>query len=132
MLSIFPIHFLSLFAFFILRITVGAILIYLGVLHAWHFRSLRNVMTFRWWPFGTVSVLLLILTELIAGIFILVGAYTQLATLIVALLCFEFLIIKTWWQHESLPPRMVYILLGAACLSLTITGAGVFAFDLPL
>ena len=132
MLSVFPIHFLSLFAYFILRIFVGGILFYLGAKHALSWRQLATNFRISWWPFGGFSAVLLATFELIVGSLIIVGAYTQVAALLVALMSLKLFIFSHWFPLADLPSRLFYLLLMAACLSLTITGAGVFAFDLPL
>lgn len=132
MLSIFPIHFLSLFAYFILRFCVGAALIYLGFIHLQYRHELKDVLRLSWWPFGTVTTYTFALSEIIIGVFILAGAYTQLATLLVFFMSLKMLVLRSWFNHHTIPSRLFYFLLLGASLSLTITGAGVFAFDLPL
>lgn len=132
MLSVFPIHFLSLFAYFILRIIVGLILVYLGIRHFSYHSELKNVLKLSWWPFGSFSTILFAISEIILGCFIVVGAYTQIATLVVALMSIKLIILRAWFDHHTIPPRLFYLLLLASTLALTITGAGVFAVDLPL
>lgn len=132
MLSIFPIHFLSLFAYFILRVIVGLILLYLGLRHAQYYQELKQVLRLSWWPFGSFTAGIFALGEIILGGLILVGAWTQLATLLTAIMCLKMLIMRNWFQHPTIPSRLFYFLLLGSTLSLTITGAGVFAFDLPL
>jgi len=132
MLSVFPIQFLALFAYFILRVTVGLLLVFLGLRHLAYHQELRHILRVSWWPYGGFSALLFAASELALGIFIVVGAYTQVATLIVAFMCIKLLMIRHWFAHHTIPGRLFYFLLLGACLSLTITGAGVFAFDLPI
>ncbi|HEV8677377.1 MAG TPA: DoxX family membrane protein [Candidatus Paceibacterota bacterium] len=75
---------------------------------------------------------LLIIAELAVGILLFVGAWTQIAA-ILAILGF----LKMAYFNDRLPtyaplPRSTYFVLVAICLSLLVTGAGAFAFDLPL
>jgi uncharacterized membrane protein YphA (DoxX/SURF4 family) len=59
------------------------------------------------------------------------GLYTQIAALIGLLVCTKMWFFKNRYA-EVLPfGRELYFLLGAVCLTLFITGAGAFAFDLP-
>jgi len=61
---------------------------------------------------------------LASGLFVLAGAFTQVAVLV--LLGLLIYLLKT--SHNRLP----YILLLGMALSLLLSGAGIFAFDLPL
>ncbi len=132
MLNPFPIQFLALFAYFLLRICVGSILVYLGLQH-WHKRhELKMVLTLSWWPYGFFSTMILATSELIIAISLLLGAYTQIAALAIILMSLKLLVLKGRFQHEAIPPPIFYILLVGAGLSLFITGGGAFAFDLPL
>ena len=132
MLNVFPIQFLALFAYFILRVFVGSVLLYFGLLHFNTRHTLKEVLTLSWWPFGLLSTLLLSLTEIILAVMITFGILTQIAALVLTLLCLKMIILRGYFNHEVIPPRIVYILLLGAALSLFITGAGAFAFDLPL
>jgi uncharacterized membrane protein YphA (DoxX/SURF4 family) len=132
MLNVFPIQFLALFAYFILRVFVGSVLLYLGLLHFSTRHTLKEVLTLSWWPFGLCSTLVLSLTEIILAVMITFGVLTQIAVLVLALLCLKMIILRERFNHETIPPRLVYVLLLGAALCLFITGAGAFAFDLPL
>lgn len=132
MLNPIPIQFLALFAYFILRVFVGAILFYLGITHIRYFSELKHTLRLSWWSFGTLSTIGLILTELALGLLITAGAYTQYATLILAALSIKMLIVRNWIAHHSIPPKIFWFLLLGASLTLFITGAGVPAVDLPL
>ena len=70
--------------------------------------------------------------ELLGGIMLVVGAYTQIAAMVIALVMLATMFIK--WRHpESLRNDIeFYLLLFAVALSLVFLGAGFFAFDLPL
>ena len=132
MLSVFPIQFLALFAYFLLRVCVGMILLMLGFRHYVAYDELKHTFRQSWWPYGGFSAAALVLFEILTGVLIIVGAYTQLATLLVALFCLKVLLLRHLIDHHTIPNRLFYFLLFGACISLTITGAGAFAFDLPL
>ena len=132
MLNPFPIQFLSLFAYFLLRVFIGGILIYLGISHLKYRQELKDVFTLSWWPYGTFTTLMIGFGEIIIGIFIFSGAFTQYAALATMIMSIKMIFIGQWFNHHSLPPKIFYILLLGASLSLFITGAGVLAFDLPI
>lgn len=131
MLNPFPIQFLSLFAYFLLRLFVGGILIYLGISHYKHRNELKNILTLSWFPYGTFTVYVFAIGEFIIGAFLIAGAYTQYAALAVIIMSIKMLIMRGWFSHHKLPSKIFYVLLFAASLSLFITGAGALAFDLP-
>lgn len=132
MLNPFPIQWLALFAYAILRWAIGFILIYLGFKH-WRVRhELKDILTLSWWPFGKISAILLAIGEIMLGLMFVAGAFTQIAALLLMGMCLEMLLWRKHWQHDSLPPKIFYVLLLAASLSLFITGAGALAIDLPI
>ena len=132
MLNPFPIQFLSLFAYFILRIFIGITFLILGVRHWKQRESLYPALILPIFPFGKISVTILIITELVIGTLFVLGLYTQIAALITILMSIKMIILRNKFAHSSLPSRLIYFLfLGIGC-SLFITGAGVFAFDLPI
>lgn len=132
MLNPFPIQFLAMFAYFILRFVVGVIVLHLGFSHYRHRHELKDILKLSWWPWGKLSIAILVSVEIIVGSMLILGAYTQIAALVLLLMSLEFLITRNWFDHPSIPPKIFYLLLVAISLSLFITGAGVFAFDLPI
>lgn len=123
----------SLWAPFLLRIVLGLIFIDLGRLalgkekprwiasfEALHIPSPRNAAT------------LLGLIEIVGGLMLVVGLYTQIAAL--AFVVLTALELYAEWQNTDLLKRNLtfYLLLFVIALSLLITGAGMFAFDIPL
>lgn len=132
MLSIFPTHFLALFAYFILRLFVGGIVLYFGITHLKHRKELSTLLSIPFWPFPTLNTTLLITTEIVIAISLILGAYTQLGALLLITLCIKMLFFKKKWQHHSLPSGSTCVLLLGCAISLFITGAGVLAFDLPI
>jgi uncharacterized membrane protein YphA (DoxX/SURF4 family) len=132
MLNIFPIQFLALFAYFLLRVLTGTVLLYLGLLHARSLPTLQDGLTLSWWPYGRLSALVLILTELVTATMLLVGYAAQLAALILILMSVKIFLLRGLLTHDTIPSRPFYVLLLGIALCLFITGAGAFAFDLPV
>lgn len=132
MLNPFPIQFLALFAYFLLRLFVGSVLIYLALSHHKHREELKDILTFSWFSYGRFVTTSVIVGEFIIGSLLIAGAYTQYAALAVMALCFKMIIMRNWFAHSSFPSRLFYFLLLGTSLSLFITGAGALAFDLPI
>lgn len=132
MLNIFPIQFLSLFAYFILRLFIGGILMYLGIKHFAYRKELQHILRLSWFPYGTFVALVFPIGEIIIASMILFGAYTQIAVLAIMAMSIKMIIMRNWFAHHSIPSKLFYVLLLGGAISLFITGAGVFAFDLPL
>ncbi len=132
MLNPFPIMWLSLLAYFILRIVVGATLLHFGIQHFKHRHALgASFKTFiNFLPHFSATTLAL-LEIIIAGMLI-IGWNTQYACLVGIAITLKLLIIRNYISTDLLPTRPYYLLLLGSLLSLFITGAGVFAFDLPL
>lgn len=131
MLNPFPIQFLALLAYAILRICVGLILLRFGIRHLSY--THQNPVTSTTLPgwgrlaFGSVAII-----ELVLGLMFVVGFLTQIAALgTLALITVVGMFTPSSLRHH-LPTRSFRLLLGASALSLFITGAGIFAFDLPL
>lgn len=128
MVNPFPILYLSLMAHFLLRLTIGSILIYFGLQHASIRTTLKEVLPRK----SMLLVLLLSTFECGIGVLFILGAFTQYAALASMALCLVVLTFGGHKHHSSFPPSLTYILLFAISLSLFITGAGALAFDLPI
>ena len=134
MLNVFPeLLNYSLLGPFILRVVLGLIFIDLGALI---FRSEKK----RWIAsFETIGlrpadffVPLYALIQIIGGIMLLVGFWTQIAALVFVIITGIELYIE-WSARDILKRDFVfYILLFVISLSLLLTGAGAYAFDIPL
>lgn len=127
MLNPFPIQWLSLFAYFLLRLFVGGLLIFLGFRHLSHRNELFATKAFK-----TEGAILLIVAEFCTGALVLVGAFTQYAVIGVMVLSSLFIFGRGLTSQPTIPDRSFWILLFGAALTLFITGAGALAFDLPL
>lgn len=125
MLNLFPIQFLALFAFFILRIFVGIALIIIAkrIDAAYQNGDIRMSVFVRWF---------LKCVLLGAGALFIVGMLTQLAALIIVVVSVTMLMFPFAHLQTQLPDRLVWFLLLGASLTLFITGAGVLAIDLPI
>ena len=132
MLNPFPIQFLSLLAYLILRVIAGLVLVFLSYRHFRVRKELAQILTLPFFPFGGVATTFLILTELIVGVLFVLGMQTQIAALVLIAMSFKMIILRSKFNHESMPSRLMYLLFLAIGCSLFITGAGVFAFDLPI
>lgn len=119
MLNPFPIQFLALFAYFLLRVVAGGTLVHTALTH-------RKVP-------GFIGVFrFIILAELALGTLLLLGLGTQYAALGLLGYCVCIGVLKRRTKHPALPATSTLVLLFGIGLSLFITGAGVFAFDLPI
>ncbi len=114
MLSLFPLHYLSLLAYFLLRVVIGIICVHLG-------STLMKRTEVR---HKVIGILLSV-----AGAQFVLGFYTQIASIIVASISFLAGIVPGTIPHVT---RSSLLLIWAVAISLFITGAGAFAFDLPL
>ncbi|MEZ4103857.1 MAG: hypothetical protein R3B60_01065 [Candidatus Paceibacterota bacterium] len=132
MLNLFPIQFLSLFAYFILRIITGFILLSLSKKHFIYRQELISIIKLPVFPFGKFSTFLLIITEFIISCSLVLGVYTQIGALLLVILSLKMLVFNKYFKHHTIPSKTTYLLLAAIGISLFITGAGVFAFDLPI
>jgi uncharacterized membrane protein YphA (DoxX/SURF4 family) len=136
MLTTFPsLLSLSFFVPMLLRITVAVVLAYQAVAHFKNKRAVADEIghTFKFisheaavWLVG-----LLILGELAVGILLFVGAWTQIAAILATL---GFAKLTLFHRIHAYAPlaRSTYFLLIIISFTILITGAGAFAFDLPL
>ena len=134
MLSIFPeLLTYNLLAPFILRVIVGIIFLELGYLKLGKEKPAWNMLfeTIHLKP-THLFVTLLAAIEIVAGAFLISGYLTQLAALVMAIILFAEAYVEL--KDGALLKRDIvfYVLLLVICVSLLFTGAGAFAFDLPL
>jgi uncharacterized membrane protein YphA (DoxX/SURF4 family) len=119
MLNPFPIQFLAPLAYVLLRLAVGLLLIKKGS-QLYHRSPNYSVQWF------SASV------QVVTGTLFVFGLYTQLAALAGALLAFFSLIPSLKHIGLSNYNRGTAFLVLVISLSLFITGAGPFGFDLPI
>lgn len=132
MLNPFPIQFLAILAYTILRVFIGSLLIYFGISHVNKRTKLKETFAFPTKRLAVPFLVLFILTEFIAGAMLLVGLYTQVAALIVICMSLKIIIFHKRFVGTHIQGRLFYLLLLVSAVSLFITGAGAFAFDLPI
>jgi len=123
----------SMFSPFILRVVLGLIVINLGFLklgkekNLWQrLFELINIHASR------IFVKILAFVEIIGGLMLVIGSYTQLTAIIFSILFFCEAVLE--YRESALERRNLtfYVLMFAISLSLVFLGAGAFAFDLPL
>ncbi len=116
----------------LIRVTLGALLLYLS---AEHFRSRHEIARLVSTLIGKLSKgtgWYLAGIELIIGAALVVGLYTQIAAIIVIVLSLKCLVVKKNLKALSPLSHSTYLLMIVMALSLMLSGAGAFAFDLPL
>ncbi|MDO8589911.1 MAG: DoxX family protein [bacterium] len=118
---------------FILRILLALIFIDLGFLK---FRSEKEGWLASFETLGLrpadLFVPLYALLQIIGGLMLLAGLWTQVAAL--AFVIFSGIELYVEWQAREILKRdmVFYILIFAISLSLLLTGAGAYAIDIPL
>lgn len=123
----------SMLAPFILRVIAGFIFIDLGLV-AWKQERERWIISFKALriPNPNRAVKILGVVEIIGGIMLLLGFYTQISALVLTLITLAEAYIE--YKDPAILKRnlVFYILLLAITLSLLFSGAGAYAIDLPL
>ena len=132
MLNIFPIQFLAPLAYALLRVCVGLIFIYLGRSHIRERETLKHIFTLPLFPFGLFFTWYIAIAELIIGALFILGLFTQVAALLSILYCLKLIVLRNHFSHPLIPKGAFLMLILVSSLSLFITGAGIFAFDLPI
>ncbi|HEC30699.1 MAG TPA: DoxX family protein [Candidatus Yonathbacteria bacterium] len=133
-LSIFPdMLTFGLLAPFILRVVIGLIFIYFGVSKIWLEKE-RRVKFFKKIGFGAGIVFFWIISvlEIIGGVFLMLGLFTQPTSLVLMLIIIGAIYTKI--RHPHLLDNTVefYFLVLAVLLSLLVLGPGFWGIDLPL
>jgi len=123
----------SLLAPFILRIVAGLIFIDLGVLLFKNEKErwLISLSTLKI-PNPKIAVRVFGGIEIIGGLMLILGFYTQAAALVLALFTFAEAYVE--YKDSAILKRnfVFYVMLLTIVLSLLLSGAGAFAIDLPL
>ncbi len=123
----------GLLAPFILRVVIGLIFIYFGVSKIWLEKE-RRVKFFKKIGFGAGIVFFWIISvlEIIGGVFLMLGLFTQPTSLVLMLIIIGAIYTKI--RHPHLLDNTVefYLLVLAVLLSLLVLGPGFWGIDLPL
>ncbi len=134
MLSVFPdLLVYSLLAPFILRLTLGFIFIRFGALSLSGDRH-RLIELLRRYSIEPAEILVVAfgVLELLAGLSLVLGLYTQVGALIAGIISLGFLIRKLRGHTFGADGILFDFALLSIALSLLFSGAGLIAFDLPL
>jgi uncharacterized membrane protein YphA (DoxX/SURF4 family) len=113
------------FAPTILRLTVAIVLFYLAY-HQW--RTRVEIAKVRSFMFPTLSIIF----NVIVGIALFVGGYTQIAALLAIIGFCIGLWLNRRHPHIVILSNTTVIVLIVVCVSLLLTGAGALAMDIPL
>lgn len=133
MLNPFPSFLIPFLAPTLIRLIVGPLFIWYGA------RKLTTDREARSKGFekaglrpGMACTIVLGILEVGGGVMVLLGYFTQIAALALGLLMIGAALLKK--KHPSLLANAVshYVLLAVVCFSLILSGAGAFAFDIPL
>jgi uncharacterized membrane protein YphA (DoxX/SURF4 family) len=133
MLSAFPsLLDYGLLAPFIIRVVAGLIFIDLGYLKIKRERTRWFNLFNTFLGIGGFFVGLAAAIEIVGGILLFIGLFTQVAALVLAILTWLNLYLE--WRDEMFVRRsfVFYVMLFAMTLSLLFSGAGFFALDYPL
>ena len=134
MLNPFPS--LLVYAFFapaILRLGVAVMFFYLSWFHFKH-RADVGAELAPILSHGVVKIILplYILLEILVGLGLFLGFWTQIAALIGLIICLKILIVRRSLRGLGPLSHATYALVALICFSLLFLGAGAYAFDLPL
>ena len=123
----------SLLAPLILRIVVGLVFLNLGFLKLGKEKKgwIASLSILNIKPAGFFTTVLGLI-EIIGGFLLIGGAYTQVAALVLAVISTCELLVE--YEEESILKRDIvfYLLLAAICASLILSGAGLYAIDVPM
>ncbi len=134
MLNTFPtLLAFGLLAPFILRICIGLIMLDFGYSKISKLKSDKTVMfeSLGMKP-GIYYVYIFGLVEIVAGLALIAGFFTQIASLITFIICLLAILVKRRNSENVKSSYTTLILSMMIALSLIFSGAGFLAFDLPL
>ena len=132
MLNIFPVQFLAPLAYMILRVVLGLIFIHFGRSHIKNRELTRDLFIYKQLPFRKFFTWYVAIIEIVVGLLFILGLFTQIAALVAMIYSFKFIVLHKHMPGSFLSSRIMYVLIFFTSLSLFITGAGAFAFDLPI
>ena len=132
MLSLFPqILFLAPLGLTLLRLAAGLTFLSLAYFHGARSRELAAIR-FPVVGKGAWIIWVAVIFEMLIGVGLVMGIYTQLAALLGTVAAVKLLIWRRSYPQFFTLTRDTSALLLAICLTLIVSGAGAFAFDLPL
>ncbi len=133
MLNPFPelLYISQFFAPLLIRLAVGLLFVYTGYMQ-WKNRHVIAHMRFPIIGRGVWIAWWFVLFHVVIGGMLVVGLYTQIAALLGIAGSVKGLIYNWRYPNFVILPNSTVILAIVMLLSLLLTGAGAFAFDLPL
>lgn len=122
----------AFFAPFLIRVVAGVIFVDLGYLALTKDNERLAKLFGTFLGAGSLVAGLFGFVQIIAGALLAVGLFTQLAALALSLVAFMNLYLEM--RNEALVRRDIvfHLMLLSMALSLLLSGAGIFALDLPL
>jgi hypothetical protein len=133
MLSLFPS--LLQYTYFmptLFRLTVAAVFVYLVIYHFKHKKVFASELKMVSHEVASWFVGIAILVEMVVAAGFFLGFGTQLVAILGILGFAKMALFKNKFPTYAPLSRLSYVLLIVICFSILVTGAGVFAFDLPL
>lgn len=120
----------QIFAPTLLRVAAGIIFIYLAYVH---YQRREQIGSINFPVIGRASWVgwFAVLLEAIIGLALIFGYYTQIAAIVGGLGALKHIIWRNKFPSFFILPRTAAFLLLVILLSLLVTGAGIFAFDVP-
>lgn len=117
----------------ILRLTLGAIFVDFGWKKLFQDRTAKGAFfeLLRLSP-GTLYAIAMGILELVAGLLLIAGLFTQIAALLTLLISSAACYLKGRYPDQLTNSKNFFFILSIISLSLLFSGAGFFAFDLPL
>lgn len=116
----------------LLRITVAAVFVYLALTLFKNKKGAASEFTMLSHEMAIWAVGVAVLIEFGVAALLFVGAYTQITAIVAAAGSIKALILKKRFPTLYPLAPLAYTLIAIIALSLLFTGAGAFAFDLPL
>ena len=117
---------------FMLRVAVGTALFYLAVHHYREREGLLHLLSPLVGKLSRIAMPAFVIVEVLAAGAFIVGAYTQIAAIVACSLFLKSSLVKSRLTALAPLSHTAYLLLFIISLSLLFSGAGGFAFDLPL
>ncbi len=123
---------LGFFAPFLLRLALGLYLVCIGYRHFKQRSALASRFSERYGVLGRTKGHIEGIFEVCIGLLLVAGLYTQIVALITAALALKSLYYRKRYPDILTESVWFYLFMCAVSLSLLVTGAGAFAFDVPL
>lgn len=132
MLNPFPIQFLALVAYTLVRVFLGLVLLNLGITHVRKRKEVSKSFRLPLFPESPFVVTLFGLAEILLGTLFMLGFSTQYAALGTIFMSIFVLFVYRRIASPHIPQKLSWGFILITACSLFITGAGIFAYDLPL